>query len=108
MVFILGSLGLFMLARQMGAWPSDRRFEDSFNRISPGMTENEVVRILGAPTERSRDFRLAQPHGYDKEYAEAAKSGCDHYLLWRRGGHFVYAVGFTRDGKYCYAARGGT
>jgi hypothetical protein len=53
-------------------------------------------------------FRLGQHGGFEKEYARAAASGSEYYLLWNKGIDVVYVVGFDKDGRVTMKAVGGT
>jgi hypothetical protein len=100
--------GVWMLGSRLGLTPHSRQFRGTFATVRAGMSEGEVIERLGAPDERTAEFRLGQRKGNEHEYANAARSGADHYLLWRRDGHMIYAVGFDRRGVVCYAGSGGT
>ena len=104
-LFALG--GYFVLGLVVPS-PSERAFARNFETIRTGMPEREVLALLGPATERSAAFRLGQPHGHEKEYAAAARSGSTYYLLWRRELHLIYAVGFDEQQRVRYSAAGGT
>jgi hypothetical protein len=97
----------FVLGRLLTS-PSERAFARKFETLHIGMSESEVRVLLGTPNERSATFRLGQPHGFEEEYAAAARSGSEYYLLWRRELDLVYAVGFGLDRRVRYFAVGGT
>jgi hypothetical protein len=99
---LLGFLGLRVL---MGYGIT---FHSKFSNIQPGMSEAQVVASVGAADERSAQFRLGQHGGFEKEYARAAASGSEYYLLWNKGIDVVYAVGFDKDGRVTMKAVGGT
>lgn len=83
-------------------------FHSSFKRVQTGMSEAQVVADLGAADERAAEFRLGQYAGFEKDYARAAESGSNYYLLWNKGIDVVYAVGFDKDGRVTMKAVGGT
>lgn len=102
------ALALHVLLPNVFTTRADREFDERFGTLGRGMTEREVIALLGEPLERTTAFRLAQPQGFEREYAAAAASGCRYYLLWRRELHVVYAVGFTADRRVFYRVHGGT
>lgn len=83
-------------------------FHSSFKRVQSGMSEAQVVVVLGGADVRTAKFQLGQYTGFEKEYAQAAASGSSYYLLWHRGIDVVYAVGFDKTGKVTMKAVGGT
>lgn len=83
-------------------------FYSSYEKVDVGMSETEVVALLGLADEKSTQFRLGQRDGFEQEYARAARSGSAHYLLWHKGIDVVYAVGFDGEGKVTMKAVGGT
>ena len=104
----VAAFGCYFVLGHLVTSPSERAFSRRFHSLQNGMKESEVVAILGPPYERSGVFRLGQPHGYEKEYSAAARSGCKYYLLWRQELDLVYAVGFDENERVCYSAVGGT
>ena len=86
----------------------DRHFHRQFQEIKQGMTETEVLHLLGDPVERSRRFRLGQYEGFEEEYSAAEASGATHYLVWVNGVDVVYSVGFDQSGRVVHSACGGT
>ena len=72
----VAAFGCYFVLGHLVTSPSERAFSRKFHSLQNGMKESEVVAILGPPYDRSGVFRLGQPHGYEKEYAAAARSGC--------------------------------
>lgn len=83
-------------------------FHSSFKKLQVGMSEEQVVAALGAADKRSAVFQLGQSGGFEKEYARAAASGSNYYLLWSKGIDVVYTVRFDKDGRVTMKAVGGT
>lgn len=86
----------------------DREFHTSFAKVQLGMSETDVVRLLGSPLEESDQFYLGQREGFEAEYARAAASGAKRFLIWRNGVDVVYAVGLNDSGAVVVASYGGT
>jgi hypothetical protein len=78
-----------------------------FESISPGMTLEEVTRLLGPPETTSTSFLLLQREHFEKEYAKAAASGSKTYCTWRIL-EVRYVVGFGDGGLVALTAAGGT
>ena len=108
---VLACLMLFALVIFVGIdilAPGGIGFSRSFASVEVGMVESKVIDSLGAPDARSAEFRLGQYEGFETEYAAAAESNSDHYLLWYKSMDVVYAVGIDGDGKVTMKAVGGT
>jgi hypothetical protein len=88
--------------------PEDREFRSRFGGVAPGISEAEVVNLLGPPDERSREFFLAQRSGFEDAYRRAAESGSAYFLVWHREIDLVYSVGIDSDGNVTLAEVGGT
>jgi len=86
----------------------DREFHSSFAKVQLGMSEADVLRLLGSPLEESNQFHLGQREGFEEEYARAAASGAKRFLIWRNGVDVVYAVGLNDGGSVVVASYGGT
>ena len=83
-------------------------FTTTFEKVSPGLDEAQVLTLLGSPDDRGKEFRLGQFEGYEKEYQRASESSAKTYWFWFRGIDVVYTVGFDESGKVVIAEYGGT
>lgn len=102
-------LVLFALIAHLACESSDvREFNSGFRNVSPGITEEDVLAILGPADERTREFRLSQRESFESIYDEANQSGAQYWLLWFRGIDLTYAVGFSESGEVVFKAVGGT
>jgi len=88
--------------------PEDRVVRRGWRRIVPGMSEREVVDLLGSPDDRSEVFYLGQREGFEDAYSRAAESRSTYYLVWRREIDVVYAVGFDQEQSVSVKEVGGT
>ncbi len=97
-------------AEHRKAWSEDRKFYTVVRDLPVGTTEEDVLRQLGPPTDRGREFYLGQADGFETEYRAAAESASVRWLFWRRGlAHdVVCAVGFGADNRVAFRACGGT
>jgi len=86
----------------------DREFHARFAKVQTGMSEAEVLRLLGSPLKESDQFHLGQREGFEEEYARAAASGAKRFLIWRNGVDVFYAVGLNDSGGVVVASHGGT
>ena len=86
----------------------NREFDTSFAKVRLGMSEADVLQLLGTPLEESDQFYLGQREGFEAEYARAAASGAKRFLIWRNGVDVVYAVGLDDSGAVVVASYGGT
>jgi len=109
-VALLGVLGLaaVYIADRFVTSPADRAFRAQFLQVERGMTEAQVVELLGPSDERSTEFFLGQRSGSEDAYMRAAESNSSYFLVWRRGVDVVYSVGFSAEGKATIAEVGGT
>lgn len=78
----------------LDAWLFERRFES----LSGGMTERQVIALLGAPDRQGSEFELWGRDGYEEAYARAASSGATSYLTWSSGVDRLHVAGFSADG----------
>jgi hypothetical protein len=78
-----------------------------FSRITPGMTQQEVVGILGEPSSRDTTFHLAQREHFEEEYRRARVSGSREWWFWSTG-DYVMAVGFDKNARVTMTSKGGT
>ena len=83
-------------------------FHAKYDTIAPGMSREQVIGLLGPPSEESAEFHLGQPQGFEREYETARKSDSRYYLFWNKGIDSVYAVGFDSEDKVTFKAVGGT
>jgi hypothetical protein len=83
-------------------------FTKTFEKITPGSSEAQVVALLGHPDEKGLNFRLGQYDGFEKAYQRASESNANNYWFWFRGVDIVYTVGFDEQGKVVVAEHGGT
>lgn len=86
----------------------DREFHARFAKVQLGMSEVDLLQLLGRPLEESDKFYLGQREGFEAEYARAAESGAKRFLIWRNGVDVVYAVGLNDSGAVVVASYGGT
>lgn len=86
----------------------DQEFHTAFKNVRLGMSEADVLRLLGSPLEESERFYLGQREGFEAEYGRAAASGAKRFLIWRNGVDMVYAVGLNDSGAVVVASYGGT
>jgi len=71
------------------------------------MTKQQVIALLGMPSEETKQFRLGQLAGYEKQYVEARASNSRYFLLWHTG-DITCCVGFNEKNIVAYVASGGT
>jgi len=83
------------------------KLERSYQKIRYGMVRTEVTQIMGSAGERSSEFRLAQPAGYEMEYAVASKVGAAYFVSWNES-DTTYTVAFDSADRVIYKAKGST
>ena len=83
-------------------------FNWNYDSISIGDSKEHVIDHLGAPDDKSEDFRLGQRQGFEVEYQRAAKSNSSYYLMWYKGIDVVYCVGFSENNRVTVKGVGGT
>jgi hypothetical protein len=103
-----GLLALLSLVAGGCTSSEDRQFYATFDAISVGTPEAEVVRRLGPPKRAGTKFYLSQPAGYEKQYREAAESAAVRYLFWHREIDVTCAVGLDAADRVAYKACGAT
>ena len=86
----------------------DQKFWDTFHAIPIGLTEAEVLQLLGPPHDAGKKFYLGQPAGFEKQYREAAESKSVRYVFWRIDIDVICAVGLDEQDRVAYKACGGT
>ncbi len=86
----------------------DRHFHAQFKQVRSGLTQSQVLALLGRPDAESDHFYLGQTKGFEPQYEAARLSGAKRYLIWRKGIDLVYAVGFNEQGQVVVASYGGT
>ncbi|MBM4046075.1 MAG: outer membrane protein assembly factor BamE [Planctomycetes bacterium] len=105
-VLLLALFVLFAIA--LNVVTGERAFRRSFKKVKVGMTQGQVLHLLGKPDQKSATFHVAQYEGFEEEYRKAKASGSRHYFFWRRGADTVYAIGFDEQGTVRFKAAGGT
>jgi len=83
-------------------------FRKNFKVIKLGDNKINVLKLLGQPDEKSKEFRLGQYQGFEDEYKKARESDSEYYLFWYRGIDVVYVVGFNNEDKVLIKSSGGT
>jgi len=110
---MMGAAGLVAAAinlsyEQYIVGPEDRAVRRGWQHVVPGMSEHEVIGLLGEPDDRTEVFYLGQREGYEDAYSRAANSRSTYYLMWKREIDAVYAVGFDNEGAVAIKEVGGT
>jgi hypothetical protein len=83
-------------------------FEEQFELVRLGDTEERVLSLLGVPDARETRFRLGQEEGFEEAYARAGASGSTQFLVWYRGIDIVFSVGIDEAGTVRARESGGT
>lgn len=86
---------------------TNREMGYHFRKIKPGMSEEHVVDIMGQPMDQGKRFYLGQLDGNEFKYRAAKRSGSAYFMEWRHA-DLVYSVGFDKDGKAVFKAKGGS
>ena len=89
-------------------FPSDTEFIEQFEKITIGEPHQNVIKLLGEPDGKYKEFRLGQYDGYEKQYEKAKNSNSEYYLCWFREIDLTYTIGFDKDNKVTIKSKGGT
>jgi len=89
-------------------WVTGLSAYPGWHKVRVGDTRERVLELMGRPREESREFRLGQEGGFEKQYAEAAASGASVWLIYEAGIDVVYAIGLDANDRVVYKAVGGT
>lgn len=87
--------------------PGGPPLEQAFEKLRPGMTRSEVLAIMPAGGETTREFRFWHPEHYFWEHSAGRRIQAAEFMLWRSR-VVVVTVAFDAEGKAIYAVRGGT
>ena len=107
LVLVVASLA-FALA--MGCRPGfDRKRDQGFKALRPGMLKDEVFARMGAaPVWTNSEFTLGQYQGNEKEYAKTNGTGAKVFYTWHNGIDWSYCVGFDAQSQLVVKGEGGT
>lgn len=86
----------------------DRSLDRAYRSIHFRTSRAEAVKGMRSPGREHKDFYLAQPAGYEFEYAAGKSSGAAYFLSWGNGIDWCYTVGFDNEDNAIYKAQGGT
>lgn len=79
----------------------------AFKKLRPGMTRAEVLAIMPAGGEATKEFRFWHPEEYFWEHSAGRRIQAAEFMLWRSR-LVVVTVAFDAEGQAIYAVRGGT
>jgi hypothetical protein len=110
MTFVIRSFWLVAAVFLLMACESreEKAFYAKFDAVSVGERETDILKRLGPPEYAGAEFKLSQRAGYEKQYADAARSGSVRYHSWQTGIDVTCTVGIDSDSRVAFKACGGT
>lgn len=79
----------------------------AFTKLRPGMTRAEVLAIMPAGGEATKEFSFWHPENYLWEHSVARRVQAAEFIRWQSR-VVVVSVAFDAEGRTIYAVRGGT
>ena len=79
-----------------------------YPKVTLGMTEQDVAKLMGSAGTRRDEFHLGQQAGYEFEYEVARRIGAAYFVSWISGLDEVFTVAFDEQGRVIYKATGST